>query len=153
MIKNKVDFKLINTALIVLIIYLIYQTKDFWFGILSVVGKIIFPFFIAFVLAYAIYPLVRKLVNKKIPKPLAIIIVVFGILAILGLLISLITPLLTTQMRSLFDGIVTFLKNFIVAIIKIESGKAIIIPIIPKSIPPINTEEITISGCTLFVFP
>ncbi len=111
MIKNKVDFKLINTALIVLIIYLIYQTKDFWFGILSVVGKIIFPFFIAFVLAYAIYPLVRKLVNKKIPKPLAIIIVVFGILAILGLLISLITPLLTTQMRSLFDGIVTFLKE------------------------------------------
>ena len=111
MIKNKVDFKLINTALIVLIIYLIYQTKDFWFGILSVVGKIIFPFFIAFVLAYAIYPLVRKLVNKKIPKPLAIIIVVFGILAVLGLLISLITPLLTTQMRSLFDGIVTFLKE------------------------------------------
>ncbi|MBR3198957.1 MAG: AI-2E family transporter [Bacilli bacterium] len=111
MIKNKIDFKLINAALLVFIIYLIYQTKDFWFGILGVAAKILFPFFIAFVLAYAIYPLVRKLTNKKIPKALAIIIVVFSVLAILALLISLITPLLTTQMRSLFDGIVTFLKE------------------------------------------
>ena len=111
MIKNKIDFKLINSALIVFIIYLIYQTKNFWLGILAITLKIIFPFFIAFVLAYALYPLVRKLTNKKVPKALSIFIVVFSIIFIMALLISLITPLLTSQTRSLFDGIVTFLKE------------------------------------------
>ena len=111
MIKNKIDFKLVNTAILVFTIYLIYQTKDFWFGIASTIFKIVFPFFIAFVMAYALYPLVRKLMDKKVPKALAIFIVVFVILLVLAVLISLITPLLIGQTRSLFDGIVTFLKE------------------------------------------
>ncbi len=111
MIKNKVDFKLINTALLVFIIYLIYQTKDFWIGIVSVLGKIALPFFIAFVIAYALYPFVRKLMDKKVPKALSIFIVMFIIVFVLGLLIYLITPLLFDQTKSLFNGIVAFLKE------------------------------------------
>ncbi len=111
MIKNKLDFKLVNTAILIFIVYLIYQTKDFWLGILGIVGKIVFPFFIAFVIAYALYPFVKRLTDRKIPKTLAIFMVVFVIFAILVLLVSLITPLLIGQTRSLFDGIVTFLKE------------------------------------------
>ena len=111
MIKNKIDFKLINTAILVFIIYLIYQTKDFWLGILNVFGKIALPFFIAFIIAYALYPLVRKIMDKKVPKALSIFIVIFSVLAVLVLLIYLITPLLFDQTRSLFNGIVAFLKE------------------------------------------
>ena len=111
MIKNKVDFKLVNTALLVLIIYLIYQTRDFWLGILSLFFNVTLPFFIAFVIAYALYPLVRKLMNKNIPKSVSIFLVVFGLFSILMLMVSLIAPLLFDQTRSLFNGIVAFLKE------------------------------------------
>lgn len=111
MIKNNIDFKLINTTLLVLIIYLIYQTIDFWGGIFSLIFSIILPFFIAFVIAYAVYPIVKKLVDKNIPKGFSIFIVIFGLFAILFLMFSLITPLLIDQTRSLFNGIVTFLKE------------------------------------------
>ena len=111
MIKNKLDYKLVNMTLIIFSVYLIYQTKDFWVGMLSLFFKIILPFFIAFVLAYAIFPFVRKLMSRGVPKGLSIFIIIFCILIIGGAMISLITPLLVDQTTSLFNGIVSFLKE------------------------------------------
>lgn len=111
MIKNKLDYKLVNMTLIVFSIYLIYQTKDFWLGILSLFFKITLPFFIAFVLAYSIFPFVRKLMNKGIPKGISVFTVILCILVIGISMISLITPLLIDQTTSLFNGIVSFLKE------------------------------------------
>ncbi|MBR3363138.1 MAG: AI-2E family transporter [Bacilli bacterium] len=111
MIKNKLDYKLVNITLIILSIYLIYQTKDFWVGILSLFFKITFPFFIAFVLAYAFFPFIRKLMNRGISKGVSVFIVIFCILVIGVAMISLITPLLIDQTTSLFNGIVSFLKE------------------------------------------
>lgn len=111
MIKNKIDFKLVNITLMILSIYLIYQTKDFWVGLLSLISKVALPFLIAFALAYAVYPLVRGLNKKGIPKVLSICIVLFILIAIIGLMIGLMAPLIFVQTRSLFNGIVTFLKE------------------------------------------
>ena len=111
MIKNKIDYKLINITLMIFSTYLIYQTKDFWAGLLSTLGKILLPFFIAFVLAYALFPFVRKLMNKGIPKGLSIAIVIGIILAAIVALIALIVPLLIDQTSSLFNEIVSFLKE------------------------------------------
>lgn len=111
MIKNKIDFKLINLILIFLGIFLIYQTKNFWIGAVTLIWKITLPFIIAFVLAYALYPLVKKLIDKKIPKSFAIIIVVGSLaLLVVGMLL-LSAPILVDQTRSLFNGIVAFLKE------------------------------------------
>ena len=111
MIKNKLDYKLVNMTLIIFSIYLVYQTKDFWLGILSLFFKIAFPFFIAFVLAYSIFPFVRKLMNKGVPKGISVFTVIICILVISFSMISLITPLLIDQTTSLFNGIVSFLKE------------------------------------------
>lgn len=111
MIKNKLDYKLVNISLVFLSIYLIYQTKDFWVGILSLFFKITLPFFIAFVLAYAFFPFIRKLMNRGIPKGFSIFIVIFSILVIGAFMVSLITPLIIDQTTSLFNGIVSFLKE------------------------------------------
>ena len=111
MVKNKLDYKLINMTLIIFSIYLIYQTKDFWIGILSLFLKITLPFFIAFVLAYAFFPFVRKLTNRGIPKGVSVFTVIFCILVIGIFMVSLITPLLIDQTTSLFNGIVSFLKE------------------------------------------
>ena len=111
MIKNKLDYKLVNMTLIIFSIYLIYQTKDFWLGILSLFLNIILPFFIAFVLAYSIFPFVRKLMNRGVPKGISVFTVILCILVIGISMISLITPLLIDQTTSLFNGIVSFLKE------------------------------------------
>ena len=111
MIKNKLDYKLVNITLIIFSIFLIYQTKDFWIGILSLVFKISLPFLIAFVLAYAFFPFVRKLMKKGVPKGVSVFIVILSILVISISMVSLITPLLIDQTTSLFNGIVSFLKE------------------------------------------
>ena len=66
MIKNKLDFKLINITLIALTIFLLYQTSNLWVGLISTLFKIIFPFLVSFVIAYALYPFVKLLEKYKI---------------------------------------------------------------------------------------
>ena len=57
--KNKINFKLVNFALISLRIFLLYQTGYLWIGVVSKLYKIAKPFMIAFVIAYALYPFLK----------------------------------------------------------------------------------------------
>jgi predicted PurR-regulated permease PerM len=111
MIKNKIDFKLINLALLALIVFLLYQTGYLWMGILSKLWKILMPFFLAFIVAYALHPLLKYLQSKKIPKGIGVAIIVTIILGIMAFVILLIAPLLVEQLTSLFNNIITFLKE------------------------------------------
>lgn len=111
MIKNRIDFKLINFVLIVLAVYLIYQTRDFWFGTISLLFNILLPFFIAFVIAYAFYPIVKKLTDRNIPKGFAMFLVVGSVIGIVVLIFALITPTIMSQLTSLFNGIISFLRE------------------------------------------
>ena len=110
-IKNRIDFKLINFVLIVLAVYLIYQTRDFWFGTVSLIFNIILPFLIAFAIAYAFYPMVKKLTDKNVPKGFSLFLVVGSFLGIFCLIIALVTPTIMSQLTSLFNGIISFLKE------------------------------------------
>ncbi len=111
MLKNKLDFKLINLALIVLIIFLMYQTANVWLGFLGVTIKLLGPLFFGFIIAYAIHPYQKFLIDHKVPKTLAIIIVIVTVLVILGLTIGLAVPLVFNQLSSLFNGIIAFIKE------------------------------------------
>ena len=44
MLKNKLDFKLVNLAIIVLIIFLLYQTGNLWIGVVNKILQIGLPF-------------------------------------------------------------------------------------------------------------
>jgi len=111
MIKNKVDFKLINTALLVFIAFLIYQTRDFCFAIIAKIFDILFPFLVAFTIAYALYPLLKWLQNKKIPKGISVLIVLALVLGIFALVIGLVIPMVFNQLSGLFNTIITFVKE------------------------------------------
>lgn len=111
MLKNKLDYKLLNAAIIMVIIFLLYQTGSLWFGILGKVKDIIFPFFLAFILAYSLYPILRYLQNKKIPKGIALTIIVTILLLLVGIFIAVIVPMLFKQLPSLFSGIISFIKE------------------------------------------
>ena len=111
MLKNKLDFKLINLALIVLIIFLMYQTSNIWLGLLGISLSILGPLFFGFIIAYALHPYLKFLMDHKVPKSLALVIVVFTVLVVLGLIIGLAVPLVFNQLSSLFNGIITFIKE------------------------------------------
>ncbi len=111
MIKNRIDFKLINFVLIVLAVYLIYQTRDFWVGTISLLFNILLPFLIAFAIAYAFYPIVKKLTDRNIPKGFAMFLVVGSAIGVFVVVIALITPTIMSQLTSLFNGIISFLRE------------------------------------------
>ncbi len=111
MIKNKLDFKLINIALIAVICFFVYQASPLWLGILDKILKIVLPLFAGFVIAYALYPILEILKDKKIPKSLGVGIILFTLIAILVTIIILLIPLLSTQIVSLIDSLIIFIKD------------------------------------------
>ena len=111
MLKDKINYKLVNIAIIALIIFLIYQTGNLWMGVVSKTLKIITPFFIAFIVAYALHPFFKFLTNHKLPKSLAILIIVCLVIGVFGFIAVMVVPLLISQLTSLFNGIIAFIKQ------------------------------------------
>lgn len=111
MIKNKIDFKLVNLALISFIAYILYQTSGLWIGIVEKFFAVMAPLFIAFILAYVLYPYLKYLQSKNIPKGISLFFVVASVILVLGVTLWIIGPLLFSQITSLFSGIMTFIKQ------------------------------------------
>lgn len=109
--KNKINYKLVNLALISLVIFLLYKTGHLWTGIIGKFFQIMMPFIIAFVIAYALYPFLKYLESKKIPKGIAIFIIVALILGILSFTVFKVVPLLFNQVVSLFNSSISFVKE------------------------------------------
>lgn len=109
--KNKLSIKLINITLLVLIIFLLYQTSKLWVGLIMLFSKIIFPFLIAFAVAYALYPLTKFLEKYKISKKTSIFIVIALVVTVFGITLFMVFPLLFEQLGSLFNSIISFIKE------------------------------------------
>ncbi len=65
--KNNVNYKLVNILLIILIISLLYWISGLWLGIVEKVIAVLLPFVLGFAVAYALYPVQRKLEDSGIP--------------------------------------------------------------------------------------
>ena len=88
--ENKINYKLINITLVITIICLLYLIKGLWLGIVGKLFDIMLPFAIAFVVAYALYPLTLKLEKNGFPKWLAkllVLILTFGFLVTIFILV------------------------------------------------------------------
>ena len=73
--KNKINFRLVNFTILILAIFLIYSVKGLWMGAIDKILAILFPFLISFAIAYALYPFLKKLMEKGLPKWLSVLIV------------------------------------------------------------------------------
>lgn len=111
MLKNKLDYKLVNLALIALIVFLIYQTGNLWTGVLGKILEIILPFLFAFAIAYAIHPFLQKMQENKIPKWAGVTIIIIIILLLIFLIGYLITTVMLGQLSSLFENIIGFINS------------------------------------------
>ena len=107
--KNKIDYRLLNTLLIMGIIYIAIVTSGYWMGIITKIFKIVLPFFFAFVLAYILHPFVQKLENKGIRRGLALTAVILIFFAIMVALLWLTLP-------AIYDQLIYFSKNITKAI-------------------------------------
>ena len=102
--KDRINFKLVNILLIVSIVCLLYLIRDLWIGIVAKIIGMLFPFILAFAIAYALYPFVKKLMNAGFPKWLSVGLVVFILIGFLSLILILVVPML-------YDQVVLFLSN------------------------------------------
>lgn len=130
--ENKVNYKLVNLLLIILIICLLYFIRGLWVGILEKIIAVLFPFLIAFAVAHAIYPYCKKLERYGLPKWLSMGIIYFimaGFLIVMGLTIF---PLL-------YDQIVLFLSNISAVITDISSKYEVDLGILQQSISSVSS--------------
>lgn len=111
MLKDKLDYKLLNCAIIMVIIYLLYKTGNLWLGIIGKIWNLSFPFLLAFVIAYALYPIVSYLKTKGVPKVLSIILIVIVLFTVLTIFGVIVVPLLFNQLSSLFSSIMYFINE------------------------------------------
>lgn len=130
--KTKLNYRLLNILIIVAIVCLVYAIKDLWIGIALKVIDIAFPFFVAFAVAYAVYPIVKKLKDLGLPKWLAIAIVCFLGLGFIATIVILIIPML-------YDQTLLFLSNISVFISDISTKYELNLGVLQTSISEIST--------------
>lgn len=123
---SKLNYKLINLAIIAITIYFVYKTGNLWMGVTSKIIKILIPFIFAFALAYALHPFLQKMMSKKIPKWLGVLIIVLLILGLISFVIYIVSTVLVGQLTALFDNLIKFVKkisemNFDINVVGLEN--------------------------------
>lgn len=110
MIKNKLDYKLINFLLILLIILTIYKTKELWISILNIIGNILKPLLISIMISYVLNIYLRIL-NKKFNKKISIILFLSTIFIIIYILVFKLLPTIIIQLKEGLSGVIYILKT------------------------------------------
>lgn len=114
LIKNKLDFKLINLAIWVLIIYLFLQTKEIWMEVVLIIKKILLPLFLSFCLAYIMYPILSFLKKIHVPKILSIILIILFIIGMIIIGSIYLIPNIIHQLIDVTSNLIIFIKVFLV---------------------------------------
>ena len=111
MFSNKLNYKVINLAALMLLLYIGITNIGIWWGIFAKVMSLLAPFIVGFAFAYAFTPLVRWLEKKNIPRTAALLIVIFGIIiVVLGLLVITL-PLVYEQLSLLVRMLMDVFNN------------------------------------------
>lgn len=101
--KNKINYKLVNFCIIMLITFFLYQTRSIYIEIFNYIKNIISPFFIAFVIAYSLYPFVKLLKTRNIKHTTSCLIIILIIILIFTITIYFSIPLFKTQINNLIE--------------------------------------------------
>lgn len=107
---TKLNYKLLNVLILTAILTLLYLIKDLWIDIVNRIFTVTFPFILAFAAAYALYPLLKWL-EKKLPKAIAVIIIVLGLIGVLVFTIVLLMPILIDQLEALTSFLIKTVKD------------------------------------------
>ena len=103
--SRKINYKYINILIIVCIIYLVYLMNGLWISVLKKVFDILLPFIISFAIAYTLYPILKILMKRKIPKALAVFIIIVSIFLTFGLTFYFALPIFFNQLVNLLSSL------------------------------------------------
>lgn len=115
MFNDRLNYKLINVLLLMVIFYLVISTSNYWLGFIGKFMEIVFPFILAFAFAYVLHPFVKRLEAKGVRRSLALATVVLVVFALIIGIISVTIPVV-------YDQLISFTKTITEAINDI-SGK------------------------------
>lgn len=101
--KNKINYKYLNILLIVCIIYLLFLMRSAWIGVVSKILGIAFPFIIAFCISYVLYPFLKFLMDKNVPKTISVLIIIVLLCLIIGLTLYFAVPIFINQLINLLS--------------------------------------------------
>ena len=108
---EKINYKLINFAIIIIIFFFIIQTSEVWLNVLNIIKKITLPIIIAFVISYSLYPLVNLLKKKIKNNIISVILIIIIIFCIISILLYFSIPLIINQLISLSKSIIPFIEQ------------------------------------------
>ncbi len=108
---KKIDYKIVNLAILALIVYLMYHTGNLWIGIFNKFIAIIKPFVIGFAIAYSVYPITLKLRKRGLPKSLAIFIVIITLIFLFIFMGYIISTTCVSQISALFNSVSEFVSE------------------------------------------
>ena len=111
MFQKKLNYVIINLAALMILLYIGLSNLGLWWGILVKCASLLAPFLVAFAFAYAFTPLVNYL-DKRLPKAMAIIIVVVGLILIVGGLLYFTLPMLYEQLSLLIKTLMQVFRTF-----------------------------------------
>ena len=131
-LENKLNYKLVNILLIIIIICLLYTIRGLWLGLLSKLMAVFAPFLIAFAVAYALYPYCKKIEGYGLTKWLAMGLIYFILFGFLIIMCITVIPLF-------YDQVVLFLSNISAVITDISSKFEVDLGILQQSISSISS--------------
>lgn len=140
--SKKINYKLVNTLLIVAIVCLLYLIRGLWLGILEKIVAVLLPFFVGFAVSYALYPYEKKLEGAGLPKWLSIGIIYFILIGFVIILGITVVPLL-------YDQFVLFLSNISAVITDISSTFEIDLGVLQESISSISSDVLKNIGSSI----
>ena len=111
MIKDTLNYKLLNTLLVLLIVLVLYITKDLWISIYNIIINIIKPLITSIMISY-VFNLYLKKLNKIFNKMISIIIFITSIITTIIIIIKLIITI-TSQLKDCINIIYYFIKTYI----------------------------------------
>lgn len=111
MSSNKLNYRIINFTALLLLLYIGVSNIGVWWGILTKVISIMFPFIIGFALAYAFTPIVNWLQKKGLRKSFAVTVVVVGLVLITVGLVAVTLPVVYEQLSLLAKMILEVFDN------------------------------------------
>lgn len=86
------------------IFFLVEQTKNLWLGLFKN-SAFFAPIFLGLIIALALLPILNKLVKLKVPKGLAIFLIIFSLILFVGIVIVKMIPTLIFQLLSIVKNL------------------------------------------------
>jgi predicted PurR-regulated permease PerM len=112
MIKDTLNFKLLNILILLLIVLILYITKDLWISIYNIVINIIKPIITSIMISY-VFNLYLKKLNKYFNKLISVFIFITSIITTIIIFIKLIIKV-TEQITDCVNIIYYFLKDILI---------------------------------------